>query len=61
MPDELKYLFTMGNHFTKYGWIILLKDKTAKNVLGTFKNVLQRIMFRQPCRLIMEQNLKIIY
>ena len=37
MSDGFKYLFTMVDHFTKYGWIIPLKDKTAKNVLGAFK------------------------
>ena len=37
MSDGFKYLYTMVDHFTKYGWIIPLKDKTAKNVLGAFK------------------------
>ena len=37
MTDGLKYLFTMVDQFIKYGWIILLKDKTTKNLLGTFK------------------------
>ena len=37
MSDGFKYLFTMVDNFTKYGWIIPLKDKTTKNVLGTFK------------------------
>ena len=46
--------------FIKYGWIILLKDKTAKNILDAYKNVLQPLIFFQPCRLIMEQNSKII-
>ena len=29
MSDGFKYLFTMVDHFTIYGWIIPLKDKTA--------------------------------
>ena len=37
MSDGFKYLFTMVDHFTKYGWIIPFKDKTSKNVLGAFK------------------------
>ena len=37
MSDRFKYLFTMVDHFTKYGWIIPLNDKTAKNMLGAFK------------------------
>ena len=37
MSDGFKYLFTIVDHFTKYGWIIPLKDKTVKNVLGAFK------------------------
>ena len=24
-------------HFIKYGWIVLLKDKTTKNILGASK------------------------
>ena len=30
-------IFSMVDNSTKYGWIIPLKDKTAKNVLGAFK------------------------
>ena len=37
MSDWLKYLFTMVDHFTKCGWIITLKDKTEKNVMGALK------------------------
>ena len=37
MSDGFKCLFTMVDHFTKYGRIIPLKDKTTKNVLGAFK------------------------
>ena len=35
--DGYKYLFTMVNHFTKYGWIETLKDKTAIIILRAFK------------------------
>ena len=52
-------VFYNGISFIKYGLIILLKDKTAK-IPGTFKNVLQFLMYQHPCRLIMEQNSKII-
>ena len=31
------FFFTMVNHFTKYGWIIPLKNITAKNVRSAFK------------------------
>ena len=27
MSEDYKYLFTMVDHFTKYGWIIPLKEK----------------------------------
>ena len=30
MSDRFKYLFTMGDHFTKYSWIVPLKDKLQK-------------------------------
>ena len=29
--DDFKYLFTMVDHFTKYGWIIPIKDKKNWN------------------------------
>ena len=37
MSGDYKYLFTMVDHFTKYGWIILLKDKTLLTVLRAFR------------------------
>ena len=37
ISDGLKYLFTIVDHFIKYGSIVSLKDKTSKNMLGTFR------------------------
>ena len=37
MSEDYKYLFTMVDHFTKYGWIIPLKDKASLTVLRAFK------------------------
>ena len=37
MWNGFNYIFIMVYHLTKYGWIIRLKDKKAKNVLDAFK------------------------
>ena len=35
--DGFKYIFTMVDHFTKYGWIIPLNNKKAVTILRAFK------------------------
>ena len=35
--DGFKYIFTMVDHFTKYGRIISLNDKKAETILRAFK------------------------
>ena len=30
--DEFKYIFTMVDHFTKYGWVISLNNKKADTI-----------------------------
>ena len=35
--DGFKYIFTMVDHFTKYGWIIPLNDKKAETILRALK------------------------
>ena len=35
--DGFKYIFTMVDNFTKYGWIIPLNYKKAKTILRNFK------------------------
>ena len=37
MSDDYKYLFTMVDHFTKYSWIVPLKDKTSFTFLRAFR------------------------
>ena len=37
MSDDYKYLLTMVDHFTKYSWIVPLKDKTSFNFLRAFR------------------------
>ena len=37
MSDGFKNFFAMIYNFTKYGWIVPLKDKITKSVLGAFK------------------------
>ena len=37
VSGDFKYIFTMVDHFTKYGWIVPLKDKKAENILIAFK------------------------
>ena len=52
--DDFKYLFTMVDHFTKYGWIIPIKDKKLKLFLKHSKNVLLRAIVLIYSRLKME-------
>ena len=56
---DYKYLLTMVDHFTKYVWIVSLKDKTSLKVLKTFRNESQLIILQWYCKLIMEQSLRI--
>ena len=37
MSDNYKYLLTMIDYFTKYGWIVSLKDKTSQTILRAFR------------------------
>ena len=46
----------MVYHFIKFGWIVLLNDKTAKINLMHSENVLQPLILWQSCLLIMEYN-----
>ena len=34
--DGFKYLYTSKDYFTKYGWIVLLKDKKVNNIMDVF-------------------------
>ena len=60
MFRRFQIYFFMVDHFTKYGWIVPLKDKKAENILIAFKNELLLIMFLYFFKLIMVQNLKIV-
>ena len=39
--DGYNYLFIMVDHFTKYGWIETLKEKTAVIILRAFKRLIR--------------------
>ena len=56
--DGFKYIFTMVDHSTKYGWVILLNDKKAETVLRKLKNVSTYIIFLIEIRTINEESLK---
>ena len=32
LVSDKKYLLTMIDHFSKYGWIVVLSDKSATNI-----------------------------
>ena len=57
--DDFKYLFTMVDHFTKYGWIIPIKDKKLKLFLKHSKYVLLLTIVLNYSGLTMEVSLKI--
>ena len=41
----IKYLLTVIDVFSKYGWLVPLKDKTGKSVASALKTILKE---RQP-------------
>ena len=45
----------MMDHFTKYGWVISLKDNKAEPILRALKNVSSNIIFLISIRLINER------
>ena len=59
--DGFKYIFTMMDHLTKYGWIIPLNDKKVDTILRALKNVSPRIIFLIDFRLITEESSKTIF
>ena len=48
----------MMDHFTKYGWVISLKDNKAEPILRALKNVSSNIIFLISIRLINEESSK---
>jgi len=47
---EVRYLLTAINVFSKYGWMLPLKDKTVKSVADAFKKIF-KISKRKPEKL----------
>ena len=37
LVSDKRYLLTMINHFNKYGWIVVLSDKSAATIIKTLK------------------------
>ena len=38
----VRYLLTVVDVFSKYGWMLLLKDKTGKSVADAFKKIFKK-------------------
>ena len=43
--DGFKYIFTMTDHFTKYGLVISLNNMKGETILKALKNVSPNIIF----------------
>ena len=39
---EVRYLLTVIDVFSKYGWMLPLKDKTGKSVADMFKEIFEK-------------------
>ena len=37
ISNDARYLFTVVDHFTKFGWAILTKNKKTETILSAFK------------------------
>ena len=59
--DGFKYIFTMMNHFTKYGWIIPLNHNKAETILRAFKKCVTTQIFLIDFRMITEESSKTIF
>lgn len=40
--NNVKYLLTVIDVFSKYGWIIPLKNKTGESIRGAFEHIIKR-------------------
>ena len=58
--DWFKYIFTMMDHFTKYGWVIPLNDNKPETILKP-KNESSHIIFLVDIRPINEENSKTMF
>jgi len=48
----VRYLLTVIDVFSKYGWMLLLKDKTGKSVTDAFKEIFKKSK-RKPERALL--------
>ena len=51
---EVRYLLTVIDVFSKYGWMLPLKDKTGKSVADAFKEIFKKSK-RKPEKLWTEK------
>jgi len=53
----VRYLLTVIDVFSKYGWMLLLKDKTGKSVADAFKEIFKKSK-RKPTKLWTDRGLE---
>ena len=57
--DKHKYLLCIIDVFSKYAWVVPIKDKTGKTLVIAFKSVLKVDEVQKICKQIKELNSKI--
>ena len=52
--DNVKYLLTVIDTFTRFAWIRMLKDKMADTVLNAFKSIINEAGSK-PLHIVMDR------
>ena len=61
---EVRYLLTVLDVFSKYGWMLPLKDKTGKSVADAFKKIFKKSkrkpekLWTDKCRVFYNKHVK---
>ena len=57
--NKYRYLFCLIDVFSKFAWVVPIKDKSGKTLVEAFKSVLKQGRFPKVCRLTKVRNSKI--
>ena len=59
ISNEARYLFTMADHFSKFGWAILIHNKKIDAILNAFKQWVTSYLNPKFCTQIMVESIEI--
>ena len=58
--DDMKYLLTCIDVFTKYAWVVPVKDKSSNTMKSAFEQLLQKSATRVPLKLQTDKGLEFL-